>query len=117
MLRPSPESRYARTWHNQTLFTKFEVAGGRPVTISLFARAARPAGFREMRRIEGRSSPAHLAAKRFLRGANLANSLEAPPGQDWGGHYSAEDLRLIKNEGFDHVRIPDRLASLHGPGT
>ena len=27
----------------------------------------------------------HLAAKHFLRGVNLANSLEAPPGQDWGG--------------------------------
>jgi endoglucanase len=97
---------YARSWHNQTLFTRFDVAGGRPVTISLFGRAVRPAEFREMRRIEGRSSPAHHAAKRFLRGANLANSLEAPPGQDWGGHYSASDLRLIKNEGFDHVRIP-----------
>jgi endoglucanase len=99
-------SRYARSWHNQTLFTHFDVAGGHPVTISLFGRAVRPAGFREMRRIEGRSSPAHQAAKRFLRGANLANSLEAPSGQDWGGHYSASDLRLIKNEGFDHVRIP-----------
>jgi endoglucanase len=99
-------SHYARTWHNQTLFIRFDVTSGRAVTISLFARAARPAGFREMRRIEGRSSAAHQAAKRFLRGANLANSLEAPPGQDWGGHYSASDLHLIKNEGFDHVRIP-----------
>jgi endoglucanase len=99
-------SHYARTWHNQTLFTRFDVTGGRAVTISLFARAARPAGFREMRRIEGRSSQAHQAANRFLRGANLANSLEAPPGQDWGAHHSAMDLRLIKNEGFDHVRIP-----------
>ena len=35
--------RYARTWHNQTLFTKLEVTGGRPVTIRLCARAARPA--------------------------------------------------------------------------
>ncbi len=68
-----------------------------------------------MRRIEGRSSPAHQAAKRFLRGANLANSLEAPPGQDWGGHYSATDLRLIKNEGFDHVRIPIAWHHYTGP--
>ena len=75
----------------------------------------RPAGFREMRRIEGRSSPAHQAAKRFLRGANLANSLEAPPGQDWGGHYTPQDLRLIKNEGFDHVRIPVAWHHYTGP--
>jgi endoglucanase len=99
-------SGYAQTWHNQTVFTLIDVTGGHPVTIKLFARAVRPSGFREMRRIEGRSSPAHQAAKRFLRGANLGNDLEAPPGQDWGVHHSASDLRLIKNEGFDHVRIP-----------
>jgi endoglucanase len=109
-------SRYARTWHNQTLFTELQVASGRPVTIRLLARAVRPAELREMRRIEGRSSPGHVAARRFLRGANLANSLEAPPGQDWGGHYSAEDLRLIKNEGFDHVRIPVAWHHYTGPG-
>jgi endoglucanase len=109
-------SRYARTWHNQTLFTALQVAGGRPVTIHVLARAVRPSGLREMRRIEGRSSPAHLAAQRFLRGANLANSLEAPPGQDWGGHYNAHDLRLIKNEGFDHVRIPVAWHHYTGPG-
>ncbi len=108
-------SRYARSWHNQTLFTSFDVVGGRPVTISLYGRAVAPAGFHEMRRIERRSTPAHLAAKRFLRGANLANSLEAPPGQDWGGQYSAADLRLIKNEGFDHVRIPIAWHHYTGP--
>ena len=69
-----------------------------------------------MRRIEGRSTAAHMAAKRFLRGVNLANSLEAPPGQDWGGHYTSEDLRLIRNEGFDHVRIPVAWHHYTGPG-
>ena len=107
---------YARSWHNQTLFISFEVVGGRPVRISLHGRAVAPASFHEMRRIEGRSSPAHQAAKRFRRGANLANSLEAPPGQDWGGHYTAADLRLIKNEGFDHVRIPVAWHHYTGPG-
>ncbi len=48
---------------------------------------------------------------------NLANSLEAPPGQDWGGHYTSEDLRLIRNEGFDHVRIPVAWHHYAGPGT
>jgi endoglucanase len=69
-----------------------------------------------MRRIAGRSTAGHVAAKRFLRGANLANSLESPPGQDWGGHYTALDLRLIKNEGFDHVRIPVAWHHYTGPG-
>jgi endoglucanase len=109
-------SHYARTSHNRTLFTKLDVDAGRAVTISLFGRAARPAGFKEMRRVEGRSSPAHQAARRFLRGVNLANSLEAPPGQDWGAHHSARDLRLIKNEGFDHVRIPVAWHHYTGPG-
>src|SRR5438876_1503141 len=65
-------------------------------------RAASP----EMRRIAGRSTAAHQAAKKFLRGANLGNYLEAPPGQDWGARYSEQDFVHIKAEGFDHVRLP-----------
>ncbi|MGO9467866.1 MAG: glycoside hydrolase family 5 protein [Isosphaeraceae bacterium] len=99
-------SHYARTWHNQTLSAVLQVTAGRPVTISVNARAARPAGFSEPKRIASRSTPAHDAARRFLRGANLGNGLEVPPGQDWGVHYTAEDLHLIRAEGFDHVRIP-----------
>ena len=85
---------YARTWHNQTLFTTFDVAAGRPVTIRLHARAVRINGSRDMKPIASRSTPAHLAAKRFQRGANLGNDLEVPPGQDWGGHYTPDDLRI-----------------------
>jgi endoglucanase len=80
--------------------------GGRPITIRLSARAARPVGFVAMQRIHHKSTPAHRAAKRFLRGANLGNGLEAPPGQDWGVHYTPDDLRHIRAEGFDHARIP-----------
>ena len=97
---------YARTWHNQTLFTTFDVVGGEPVTLRLHARAVRIAAMREMKPIAGRSTPGHLAARRFLRGANLGNGLETPPGQDWGGHYTPDDLRVMRTEGFDHVRIP-----------
>jgi endoglucanase len=107
---------YARTWHNQTLFTTLLVSAGRPVTVRLFARAVRPAGFQDMKRIEGRSSPAHLTARRFLRGVNFANDLEAPPGQDWGARHTTEDLRLVRNEGFDHVRIPVGWHHYTGPG-
>jgi endoglucanase len=54
--------------------------------------------------------------KRFLRGANLGNGLEAPPDQDWGIHYTTEDIRRIRAEGFDHIRIPIGWHHYTGPG-
>ena len=60
----------------------------------------------EMRRITGSTTPAHSAAKKFRRGTNLGNYLEAPPGQDWGAKYTEADFVHIKAEGFDHVRLP-----------
>jgi hypothetical protein len=107
---------YARTWHNQPLSASIPVDRGRPVTIHLSARAVRPAGLVEMKRIIGRSTPAHRAARRFLRGANLGNGLEAPPGQDWGVHYTPDDLKHIRSEGFDHARIPIGWHHYTGPG-
>ena len=106
---------YARTWHNQFLHATMRVTGGRPVTIRLSARAVRPEDLREMKRIAGRDTPAHRAARRFLRGANLGNGLEAPPGQNWDVHYTPEDLRSIRAEGFDHVRIPVGWNHYTGP--
>jgi endoglucanase len=108
-------TRYARTWHNQTLSTSFKVVSGKPVTIRLSARAVRPVGLVEMKRLNGHSTPAHLAARRFRRGANLGNGLEAPPGQDWGVHYAPEDLRIMRAQGFDHVRIPAGWHHYTGP--
>jgi len=108
--------RYARTWHNGTLSTTIEVTAGRPVTISVNARPVRPAGLREMKRIARRSTPAHIAAGRFLRGVNLANDLEAPAGQNWGARHSPKDIRLIRAQGFDHVRIPIGWHHYTGPG-
>jgi endoglucanase len=107
---------YARTWHNATLSTMIEVTAGKPVTITVNARAARPDNFREMKRIAGRSTPAHIAARRYLRGINLANDLEAPPGQNWGTRHAPADLDLIRKEGFDHVRIPIAWHHYTGPG-
>ena len=107
---------YARTWHNQTLFTTFNVVGGQPVTDPPACPGVRVGGMREMKRIAGGATPAHLAARRFLRGANLGNGLEAPPGQDWGVHYTPDDLRIIRAEGFDHVRIPVGWHHYTGPG-
>ncbi len=96
--------RFSRTWHNRTLATTLNVTGGKPVSIRV--RAVVPVGFQEMRRIVDRTTPAHQAAKRFVRGTNLGNYLEAPPGQNWGATYSEEDFDHIKAEGFDHVRLP-----------
>ena len=107
---------YTRTWHNQTLFATMTVTGGRPITIRLSARAARPAGFVAMQRITNTSTSAHCAVKRFLRGANLGNGLEVPPGQNWAEHYTPEDLRHIRAEGFDHARIPVGWHHHTGPG-
>lgn len=109
-------NRFARTWHNQILSTSLQVTAGKLVTLRLHARAAVPAEFKEMRRIAGRNTPAHAAAKRFMRGTNLGNYLEAPPGQNWGASYSAEDFDHIKAEGFDHVRLPIAWHHHTGPG-
>lgn len=99
-------SHFAVTWHNETLSAALAVTAGRPVMISVYARAARPAAFLESKRILSKSTPAHEAARRFLRGVNLGNGLEVPPGQNWAVHYTPEDVHLIRAEGFDHVRIP-----------
>jgi endoglucanase len=107
---------YGKTWHNQTLFATLKVRAGEPVTILAHARAARPEGFREMKRITRTDTPAHQAARHFLRGANLGNGLEAPPGQNWGLTYTAQDLLHIKAEGFDHIRIPVGWHHYAGPG-
>ncbi len=109
-------ARYARTWHNGKLFTAIEVTAGRPVTIRVNARPVRPDNLREMKRIAGRVTPAHIAARRFLRGVNLANDLEAPPGQNWGARHTPKDLHLIRTQGFDHVRIPVGWHHYTGPG-
>ena len=98
--------RIARTWHNQNLSTTLAVTEGKPVSIRCFVRAAIPEDFVEMKRIASHDTPAHRAAKRFRRGANFGNYLEAPKGQDWGAKYSAVDFDHVKAEGFDHVRLP-----------
>jgi endoglucanase len=114
---PAAEGKYyARTWHNGTLSTTLKVTGGVPVTLTVSARAALPPDFKDMKRITARDTPAHRAAKHFLRGANLANYLEAPPGQDWGARYAPDDLANIQKEGFDHVRLPVAWHHYAGPG-
>lgn len=50
-----------------------------------------------------------------MRGANLGNYLEAPKGVDWGAKYDERDFQNIRNEGFDHVRLPVRWTDYAEP--
>jgi endoglucanase len=61
------------------------------------------------------NSPAWQTAKMFLRGANLGNYLETPPGQRWGVSVEASEFSIMKHEGFDHVRVPIGWHHYAGP--
>jgi len=69
----------------------------------------------EMQRLTNFNSPAYEAAKLFMRGANLGNYLEAPPGANWGVTVSADEFAIMHAEGFDHVRIPVGWQHYAGP--
>ncbi|MCU0783888.1 MAG: glycoside hydrolase family 5 protein [Verrucomicrobia bacterium] len=98
--------RFVRVWHDAPLACNLSVTGGVPVTLRFFARAQTPTNFTDMARITNTNSAAHVAARKFMRGVNLGNYLEAPLGEDWGGHYGTNDFVWIRGEGFDHVRLP-----------
>ncbi|OQB88503.1 MAG: Endoglucanase H precursor [Verrucomicrobia bacterium ADurb.Bin118] len=108
-------ARMARVWHDAPLTCALTVTGGVPVTLRFFARAQTPADFTDLARITNRHSAAHQAARRFMRGANLGNYLEAPPGQNWGAQYRTNDFAWIRAEGFDHVRLPIAWHHYTGP--
>ncbi|MBM3881603.1 MAG: glycoside hydrolase family 5 protein [Verrucomicrobia bacterium] len=99
-------ARVARAWHNNGLSQTLTVQAGVPVRLRFHARAVVPFGFREMIPIANPESPAHQAARRFMRGVNFGNYLEAPP-NTWGTfRYEPHDFALARAEGFDHVRVP-----------
>jgi endoglucanase len=105
-ITPVDGQNYARVWHDGPLSCNISVTGGVPVTLSFFARAVFPTNFTDMTRVLSTSTPAHVAALRFMRGVNMGNYLEAPPGQDWGSHYTTNDFINARSQGFDHIRIP-----------
>ncbi len=74
-----------------------------------------PANPPEMKPFANHDTPAYRAAKLFRHGANLGNYLEVPPGQNWGGTFSADELVAMKREGFDHVRVPVGWHHYAGP--
>lgn len=75
------------------------------------AQSASPA----MKRVTSSNTPAYLAAKGFMRGVNLANYLEVPPGERWSKLHTVADLKLIRAEGFDHIRLPVCWHRYSGP--
>jgi endoglucanase len=106
---------YGRVWHNQPLITSAAVTANVPVTLRVRARAASPPNYPEMRRIVSTNSPAHIAAGRFMHGANCGNYLEVPPQQNWSVKHTPKDLARMHDEGFDHVRIPVGWHHYAGP--
>lgn len=61
-------------------------------------------------------TPAHLAARKFMRGVNLGNYLEYAAGSPTANAtYNLQDFALIRAEGFDHVRIPVAWHLYAGP--
>jgi endoglucanase len=51
-------------------------------------------------------TPADKAALRFRHGVNIANCLEVSPHAHWSVPHTTDDLREMRAEGFDHVRLP-----------
>jgi len=70
-----------------------------------------------MKPITTHDTPASVAARGFMRGANIANYLEVPPGEDWATPHTVADLRHIRAEGFDHIRLPVGWHHYTGPAS
>jgi len=103
---PFDGARSAIVQTGNTLSQTIAVTGGVPVRVWVQARTRTPADFIEQPRLPPAGTPAHAAIVHYMRGVNLGNCLEAPPGADWGAHYTAADFDAIAAQGFDHVRIP-----------
>ena len=96
---PGDGTNYLRVWHDGPLSCNLFVTGGLPVTLNFFARAVFPSTLTDMSRVLSTCTPAHLAARSFMRGVNMGNYLEAPPGQDWGSLYTTKWLYTDANAG------------------
>jgi endoglucanase len=99
-----------------TLFTVVLASFYLVRAVAADAPAFVPSNPPEMKRITEVNSPAHQAAKRFLRGANLGDYLEVPASRPPGVTITAADFTHMKREGFDHVRVPIRWSDYTGPG-
>src|SRR4051812_40868909 len=53
----------------------------------------------------------HAANKKLGRGVNIGNCLEAPREGAWGVRLQEEYFKLIKDTGFDTIRLPTNWAA------
>ena len=74
-----------------------------------------PANPPAMTPLTNKRSPAYATAKLFMRGVNLGNYLEAPPGQNWSVTCAPGEFAQMRAEGFDHVRVPVGWHHYAGP--
>ncbi len=65
--------------------------------------------------ISSHDTPAWKTAAKFKRGVNLANFLEVRPEGHWSVPHDLVDLKEIRAEGFDHIRLPTGWAYYVGP--
>lgn len=93
-------------WHNRRINATFSAKANQPFVLRCSATVPETLRDRSTPRPSGDSAAFQLA-NQFRRGANLGNFLEVPPGEDWGDNSMKEnDYRIMKEHGFDHVRIP-----------
>lgn len=70
----------------------------------------------EMQPLPSHDTPAYRAAQSFQHGVNLADYLEAYPRRSWGVQVAPEEYVEMKQQGFDHVRVPVGWHHYAGPG-
>lgn len=83
---------------------------GSPIDDGVFSPENPP----EMKPIKSHHTAAYREARKFMRGANLGDYLEADP--RWHVQITTNDFAMIKREGFDHVRVPIGWHHYAGPG-
>ncbi|MCP5520677.1 MAG: cellulase family glycosylhydrolase [Verrucomicrobiales bacterium] len=115
-VNPAEGTHFLRVWHAHPpgysepseAFCQVPAAAGARVRLRFDARAVWPEGFDDMAPVTNPDSPAHQTAQQLRRGINLSGLFDVPPGEGWAQPFTELDLRAIKAEGFDHVRLPVR---------
>lgn len=51
------------------------------------------------------------ATNALKRGINFGDAMDAPNEGDWGWFLSSSDFKIVRDGGFDHVRVPMRISA------
>lgn len=93
-------------WHDRRIRATFSAKANQPIVLRCSATVPEALRDRSTPRPKNDSAAFQLA-QQFRRGANLGNFLEVPPSENWGDNsMSPDDYQIMKEHGFDHVRIP-----------